>query len=113
MAECGYPVHLAVSKRDLLNKFAYRFPPNATYPLDQAHQYALYLLNKWCIALCEQSKHREDFGNIRLMHSLLKSRGFPFPPIEREDITSILKNENDVRELIEVGRYTKRFVNRS
>lgn len=24
---CGYPMRLAISKRDLLNKLVYRFPP--------------------------------------------------------------------------------------
>lgn len=26
---CGYPIHLLVSKRDFMNAFVYRFPPNS------------------------------------------------------------------------------------
>lgn len=95
MVNCGYPVHLALSKRDFLNKLVYRFPPNPQHDLDQTHHLTLQLLQKWCIALCEKSKHKGDFGNIRLMHSLLKSRGFPFPRIDPAEINAIIGHERE------------------
>lgn len=102
VVNCGYPVHLALSKKDLLNKLVYRFPPSSDHQLDQAHSFTLQLLQKWCIALCEKSKHRADFGNIRLMHSLLKSRGFPFPRIDPVDVNAIIGHEREDVQLLSV-----------
>ncbi len=91
MINCGYPVHLAVSKRDFLNKLVYRFPPSPSFRLDKAHEHVLYLIQKWSMSLCEHSPHKLDFGNIRLMHSLLRSRGFPLPSeIPADEIKAIL-----------------------
>lgn len=61
--------------------------------MDKTHEHILHLLQKWCIALCERSKHCADFGNIRLMHSLLKCRGFTFPKVEESEIDALLTTE--------------------
>lgn len=65
--------------------------------MDQTHEFILGLLQKWVVALCERSKHNGDFGNIRLMYSLLKSKGFRFPTIEELEIQAIISDENDVK----------------
>lgn len=96
VVNCGYPVQLAISKRDFLNKLVFRFPPGPNYQMDQTHEYILRLIGKWSEALCKRSKHRGDFGNIRLMYSLLKSKGFHFPPLQESEINAIIHNEQDV-----------------
>lgn len=52
------------------------------------------LLKKWSVALCERSRHGADFGNIRLMLALLKSRSFPIPEVEPAAIDALLASEN-------------------
>lgn len=61
--------------------------------MDKTHEQILYLVHKWCRALCEQSKYRLDFGNIRLMHSLLKSKHFRFPHVDAAEIQAIIAGE--------------------
>lgn len=90
---CGYPVHLVVSKKDFLNKLVYRFPPIVDDSLDKCHYIIMSLLKKWSVALSERSKHREDFGNIKLMVALLKNKGFPVPEVEQEAINAIVAHE--------------------
>lgn len=91
---CGYPMHLAVSRREFLNKLVYRFPPNAFHdPLDKCHHIILTLLKKWTVALSERSKHHGDFGNIRLMASLLRAKGFPSPEVREAEIDAIIAHE--------------------
>jgi hypothetical protein len=91
---CGYPMHLAVSRREFLNKLVYRFPPNAFHdPLDKCHHIILALLKKWTVALSERSRHHGDFGNIRLMASLLRAKGFPSPDVRDAEIDAIIAHE--------------------
>jgi hypothetical protein len=92
---CGYPMYLAVSKRDFLNKLMYRFPPGPQYATDRTHEFILTMLGKWCVALCQRSQWGKEFGNIQLMHSLLKNRGFQFPTVDEEDV---LAQERKVQE---------------
>lgn len=87
---CGYPVHLVVTKKDFLNKLVYRFPPFSDDSLDKCHYIIMSLLKKWSIALAERSKYHEDFGNIKLMVALLKNKGFPVPEVEPETINAIV-----------------------
>jgi hypothetical protein len=93
---CGYPMYLAVSKRDFLNKLMYRFPPGPQYATDRTHEFILTMLGKWCVALCQRSQWGKEFGNIQLMHSLLKNRGFQFPTVDEEDVLAIVGEEQDV-----------------
>lgn len=50
----------------------------------------LKLINKWKLSLCDKSRHKKDFTNILLMHQLLASKAFLFPPISAEEIDSMI-----------------------
>ena len=102
---CGYPVHLAITKRPFLNKLVYRFPPGPNYALDATHESILRLLQKWVVALCERSPHRNDFGNIRLMYSLLKSKGFTFPSVDESEIGAVVGLGESVGDRTEEGTF--------
>ncbi len=53
------------------------------------------MLKKWSIALCERSLYKQDFGNIKLMATLLRSKGFPIPEVEQAAIDAIAANEEN------------------
>jgi hypothetical protein len=50
----------------------------------------LKLINKWKLSLCDKSRFKNDFSNILLMHQLLASKAFLFPPIAAEEIDSMI-----------------------
>lgn len=50
----------------------------------------LKLINKWKLSLCDKSRYKADFSNILLMHQLLASKSFLFPPIAAEEIDSMI-----------------------
>lgn len=71
--------------------------------MDKTHEQILYLIHKWCLALCEKSKYRTDFGNIRLMHSLLKSKQFRFPHVDPAEVQAIIAGEES--NVLSEGRF--------
>lgn len=64
--------------------------------MDKTHEFTLMLVKKWCVALCEKSRHCKDFGNVRLMYSLLKGKGFDFPHVSPSEINAIVGDESTV-----------------
>ena len=50
----------------------------------------LKLINKCKISLCDKSRHKKDFSNVILMHDLLLSKHYIFPPISSDEIDSMV-----------------------
>ena len=50
----------------------------------------LKLINKWKLSLCDKSRHKKDFSNILLMHELLASKAYIFPPVSSEEIDAMV-----------------------
>lgn len=51
---------------------------------------SLKLIKKWKLSLCDKSRYRQNFTNIILMHDLLVSKAFIFPPIGKEELDSMI-----------------------
>lgn len=106
MVNCGYPVRFLMTRKENLNRLVERFPPSPSvnlqhrpliplhlhvqFQLDHAMKRTLKLINKWKLSLSDKSRHRHDFSNIVLMHDLLASKSFLFPPISSEEIDAIV-----------------------
>lgn len=108
---CGYPAHLMVSKKDFLNRLVYRFPPQPDDTLDRCHYLIMSLIKKWSEALCQRSRYRDDFGNIRMMLALLKAKGFPVPEVEPSAIDAIAGLEGPSLQTKEQLEAEERLVN--
>lgn len=50
----------------------------------------LKLIKKWKLSLCDKSRFKSDFSNVLLMHDLLISKNYIFPPIASEEIDSMV-----------------------
>ena len=50
----------------------------------------LKLINKWKLLLCDKSRRKKDFTNIILMHELLLSKNYIFPPVSSDEIDGMV-----------------------
>lgn len=100
-----------VSKKDFLNRLVYRFPAQPDDTLDKCHYMIMSLVKKWSEALCQRSRYRDDFGNIRMMLALLKAKGFPIPEIEPAAIDAIVGSEGSGLQTKEQLEAEERLVN--
>lgn len=50
----------------------------------------LKLINKWKLSLCDKSRHKKDFSNVILMHELLISKNYIFPPVSSDEIDAMI-----------------------
>ena len=48
----------------------------------------LDMLAEWNVAYCQQSRYKEDFKHIIDMYRLLEYKGYRFPKIELDKVTS-------------------------
>lgn len=112
-----YPVHSVLNDRMFLNLFVYRLPSGPSAPNNtrsavtigedgnptrytKAHLEILKLISKWIVTFCEKHPLKGNFGNLRLMAALLKSKQFPLTrptPLEIEAILPPNKRDIDER----------------
>lgn len=98
-----YPLHIVLNDRIFLNLFVYRLPSNshARYPTmigedgnplkySKSQLEILKLISKWIVTFCEKHPLKENFGNLRSMAVLLKSKSFPLTRPSLSEIDAIL-----------------------
>lgn len=111
-----YPVHSVLNDRMFLNLFVYRLPSGPSAPNNtrsaftigedgnptrytKAQLEILKLISKWIVTFCEKHPLKGNFGNLRLMAALLKSKQFPLTRPTPQEIEAILPpNKRDIDE---------------
>ncbi|KZV61478.1 VHS-domain-containing protein [Peniophora sp. CONT] len=75
---CGYPFQLQVSTKEFLNELVRRFPERPPPFPGPVMTRILELIHHWKETICQDSRWKDDFGNIRDMHRLLQFKGYRF-----------------------------------
>lgn len=109
---CGYPLHLQVSRKEFLNELVKRFPERPPLRYTKVQRLILTAIEEWYQTICKHSNHKEDMGYIRDMHRLLKYKGYVFPRIKEEDLavlrpTEHLKTPSEIQKEQELAQAAK------
>ena len=80
---CGYPFQLQVSTKEFLNELVRRFPERPPPFPGPVMTRILELIHNWKETICQDSRWKDDFGNIRDMHRLLQFKGYRFREFAR------------------------------
>ena len=91
---CGYPMHLQISRKEFLNELVKRFPERPTMRYSRVQRLILAQIEEWYQTICRTSKYKEDFGYIKDMHRLLSNKGYVFPEVKVEDIAVLNPGDN-------------------
>ncbi|KAI0056336.1 VHS-domain-containing protein [Artomyces pyxidatus] len=85
---CGYPFHLQVATKEFLNELVRRFPERPPPFPGPVMSRILELIQNWKDGICQESRWRDDLGNIRDMHRLLSFKGYRFRDLPRHNSNS-------------------------
>lgn len=107
---CGYPVHLQISRKEFLNELVKRFPERPPPGYSRTQRLILGTIAEWTQTICKTSRHKEDFGYIRDMYRLLRSKGYEFPAVKKED-TAVLTPSDNLKSIEEVKKEDKLALN--
>lgn len=91
---CGYPVHLQVSRKEFLNELVRRFPERPPPAYSRAQRDVLRLINEWVHTICKTSRNKDDLVYIKDMYRLLRSKGYEFPAVKKEDLAVLNPSDN-------------------
>ncbi|KAG7865259.1 hypothetical protein KL918_004841 [Ogataea parapolymorpha] len=58
---------------------------------------------EWVQTICKTSRYKEDLGYIRDMHRLLRSKGYEFPAVKKED-AAVLNPSDNLKSIEEIQR---------
>ena len=94
MKNCGYPFHLQIATKEILNELVRRFPERPPVRPTLIQHKILELIEEWRSTLCVSSRHKEDLGFIRDMHRLLRFKGYVFPEIRLDSAAVLNPSEN-------------------
>ncbi|EIF47627.1 gga2p [Brettanomyces bruxellensis AWRI1499] len=103
---CGYPIHLQISRKEFLNELVKRFPERPPAAYTRIQRLILGEIAEWVQTICRTSRYKEDLGYIRDMYRLLRSKGYDFPAVKSEDAAVLNPSDNlkSVEELREEER---------
>ncbi|AQZ10768.1 GGA1 (YDR358W) and GGA2 (YHR108W) [Zygosaccharomyces parabailii] len=109
---CGYPLHLQISRKEFLNELVKRFPEHPPMRYSKVQRLVLTAIEEWYQTICKHSSYKEDLGYIRDMHRLLKYKGYIFPKINESDMavlrpTEQLKTPSEIQKEQEVAQAAK------
>lgn len=83
---CGYPVHLQISRKEFLNELVKRFPDQPPIRYSNVIKLILTAIEEWYQTFAKHGDYKKDMGYIRDMHRLLKFKGYSFPRIDSKDL---------------------------
>ncbi|KXN88517.1 putative ADP-ribosylation factor-binding protein C25H2.16c [Leucoagaricus sp. SymC.cos] len=101
---CGYPFHLQISTKEFLNELVRRFPERPPPFPNPVMTRILDLIHGWKEGICNESRWKEDLGNIRDMHRLLTFKGYRFREIGRQPSLANASNIKSAEELEDEDR---------
>lgn len=100
---CGYPVHLQVSRKEFLNDLVKRFPEQPPLRYSNVQKSILRAIEEWYQTFAKHGDYKKDMGYIRDMHRLLKFKGYSFPQIDSKDL-AVLKPQKQLKTVKEYQR---------
>lgn len=100
---CGYPVHLQISRKEFLNELVKRFPERPPPAYSRVQRLILGTLAEWVQTLCKTSRYKDDLTYIKDMYRLLRSKGYDFPAVKRED-AAVLNPSDNLKSIEELQR---------
>lgn len=109
---CGYPIHLQISRKEFLNELVKRFPEHPPLRYTKVQRLILTAIEEWYQTICKDSNYQEDMKYIRDMHNLLRCKGYVFPRINQEDLAVLrpsdhLKTPKEIQKEQEVAQAAK------
>lgn len=109
---CGYPVHLQISRKEFLNELVKRFPEHPPLRYSKVQRLILTAIEEWYQTICKHSSYKDDLNYIRDMRRLLKYKGYSFPRIQAEDLavmrpTDQLKTPKELQKEQEIAQAAK------
>lgn len=109
---CGYPVHLQISRKEFLNELVKRFPERPPMRYSKVQRLVLTALEEWYQTICKTASYKEDLGYIRDLHRLLKYKGYSFPKIQEEHLAVMrpndqLKSASEIQKEQEIAQAAK------
>lgn len=109
---CGYPLHLQISRKEFLNELVKRFPEHPPMRYSKVQRLILTAIEEWYQTICKHAAYKEDLGYIRDMHRLLKYKGYVFPKINESDLAVLrpsdhLKTPSEIQKEQEVAQAAK------
>ncbi|KAK7689398.1 hypothetical protein QCA50_007190 [Cerrena zonata] len=96
---CGYPFHLQIATKEFLNELVRRFPERPPPFPGPVMSRILELIHTWKEGICQDSRFKDDFGNIRDMHRLLTFKGYRFREMPRQTSLPPAANLKSAEEL--------------
>lgn len=91
---CGYPVHLQISRKDFLNELVRNFSERPPIRQSFVERKILLFIEEWYQSLCKFSDYKEDMQFIKDMRKLLKYKGYTFPKVKEDDINVLKPNKH-------------------
>lgn len=109
---CGYPLHLQISRKEFLNELVKRFPEHPPLRYSKVQRLVLTAIEEWYQTICKHAPYKDDLGYIRDMHRLLKYKGYVFPKINESDLSVLrpsdhLKSPSEIQKEQEVAQAAK------
>ncbi|EJS42228.1 gga1p [Saccharomyces arboricola H-6] len=90
---CGYPIHLQISRKEFLNDLVKRFPEQPPLRYSKVQQLILEAIEEWYQTICKHASYKDDLQYINDMHKLLKYKGYAFPKILSENLSVLRPND--------------------
>ncbi|SMN19684.1 similar to Saccharomyces cerevisiae YHR108W GGA2 Protein that interacts with and regulates Arf1p and Arf2p in a GTP-dependent manner to facilitate traffic through the late Golgi [Maudiozyma saulgeensis] len=109
---CGYPIHLQISRKDFLNELVKRFPEHPPMRYSKVQRLILTAIEEWYQTVSKHSPYKDDMTYIRDMRRLLKYKGYVLPKIQAEDLavmrpTDQLKSVSEIQKEQEIAQAAK------
>lgn len=101
---CGYAFHLAISRKEFLNKLVASFSYRPPRELTSVQLLILEMIEEWNLTIARSAVYRDDLGNIRDMRRLLASRGYMFPEINNSELLALSSDQNSLKSAAELER---------
>jgi ADP-ribosylation factor-binding protein GGA len=99
----GYPVHLQISRKEFLNELVKRFPERPPPAYSRVQRLILGTLAEWVQTLCKTARYKDDLTYIKDMYRLLRSKGYDFPAVKKED-AAVLNPSDGLKSIEELQR---------
>ncbi|EHN02988.1 Gga1p [Saccharomyces cerevisiae x Saccharomyces kudriavzevii VIN7] len=109
---CGYSIHLQISRKEFLNDLVKRFPEHPPLRYSKVQQMILEAIEEWYQTICKHASYKDDLQYISDMHKLLKYKGYIFPKVGSENLAVMRPNDqlrtpNELQEEQEIAQAAK------
>lgn len=100
---CGYPVHLQVSRKEFLNQLVRRFPEHPSPHYSQLQRLILHAIEEWYQTFAKHGEYKREMSYIRDMHRLLSYKGYAFPKLDQKDL-AVLQPKKELKTVRDIQK---------